>query len=297
MSKDRKMLTHASRGVAYGDTSNSSVRNILTELSRSLYGGITEQEMRDTVEVDFAWECPYTGRNLKKSYEDADGSYDTDHIYPQNREWCGLNVKGNLVLVDKEANNAKKGMDIETFMLTDSKFWTKLGIDKATRMARLNKIKMFQSKCGYDPEKIRAVVSPILNRRYDEVRAEQEKYIKDTLDALTNAGVSSIVKSAAIVSTTISSTMPTTKCSIVKSRKALPELIFYPANEEEFKKALLISKKARFVLTYDSGHVKESFWNAESFDESSNLRGNIQSRPFWRNKTNEGLVKVEVIVD
>ena len=297
MRKERKMLTHASRGVAYGDTSNSSIRNILTELSRSLYGGITEQEMRDTVEIDFGWECPYTGRKLKQSYEDADGTYDTDHIYPQNREWCGLNVKGNLVLVDKEANNAKKGMDIDTFMLTDSDFWIKRGIDKATRIARLKKIKTFQSKCGYDPEKIRAVVSPILNLRYDEVRAEQEKYIKDTMDALKCAGVISTVKKTSLTSTPASSTMSISTTSMPKSRKSLPELIFVPSNEEQFKLALLKSKKARFVLTYDSGHVKESFWNAESFDVTSNLRGNIQSRPFWRNKNKEGLVKVEVVVD
>ncbi len=294
MGKERKMLTHASRGVAYGDTSNSSVRNILTELSRSLYGGITEQEMRDTVEIDFGWECPYTGRNLKKSYEDADGTYDTDHIYPQNREWCGLNVKGNLVLVDKEANNAKKGMDIDAFMLTDSEFWTKRGIDKATRIERLRKIKAFQSKCGYDPEKIRAVVSPILNLRYDEVRAEQEKYIKDTLDALNCAGVISTVKKTALTSSAAPSTSTS---SSPKAQKPLPELVFIPSNEEDFKMALLKSKKARFILTYASGHVKESVWNAEAFDVTSNLRGNIQSRPFWRNKNKEGLVKVEVVVD
>lgn len=297
MSKDRKMLTHASRGVAYGDTSNSSIRNILTELSRSLYGGITEQEMRDTVEIDFAWECPYTGRNLKKSYEDADGTYASDHIYPQNREWCGLNVKGNLILVDKEANNEKKGMDIDTFMLTDSKFWSKLGIDKATRLARLKKIKDFQSKCGYDPEKIRAVVSPILNLRYDEVRVEQEKYIKDALDALSIVGISSLHKKKVLSLGAEDSTVVPAALPISKVGKTLPELIFNPNDEGEFKQALLKSKKARFVLTYDSGHIKESFWNAESFDITSNLRGNIQSRPFWRNKSKEGLVKVEVVVD
>ena len=54
---------------------------------------------------------------------------------------------------------------------------------------------------------------------------------------------------------------------------------------------------AIFLFPYDSGHIKETAWNAESFDITSNLRGNIQSRPFWRNKNKEGLVKVEVIVD
>jgi hypothetical protein len=297
MGKERKILTHASKGITYGDISNSSVRNILTELSKSLYGGITEQEMRDTVEIDFGWECPYTGRNLKKSFEDADGSYDTDHIYPQNREWCGLNVKGNLVLVDKKANNKKKGMDIDTFMLTDSDFWTELGIDKAERIARLEKIKKFQSKCGYDPEKIRAVVSPILKHRYDEIRSEQEKYIRDTLDALSCVGINTTMKNPIVTTKLASGSLSDTTITTTHKKRSLPELVFCPAGEEQFKSELLKSKKARIVLTYDSGHVKETAWNAESFDITSNLRRNIQSRPFWRNKNKEGLVKVEVIVD
>ena len=76
-----------------------------------------------------------------------------------------------------------------------------------------------------------------------------------------------------------------------------PELIFYPADEHQFKMELLKGKKAHFVLTYSSGKTVTTPWNASSFDAGSNLRGNIQSRPFWRNKNKEGLVKVEVRID
>ena len=297
MSKKRTMLTHAAKGFAYGDTSNSSVRNILTELSKSLKGGITEQEMCDTVEEEFNWECPYTGRNLRKSYEDADGTYATDHIYPQNREWCGLNVKGNLVLVDRDANNAKKGKDIETFMLEDSDFWTKLGVDKATRQVRLDKIKAFQRKCGYDPEAIRKVISPLLNSRYDDVRKEQEKCLEDALNSLANVGIyPDIIKTSYMSAVSVTSATPSATITS-KKRSTMPELVFVPADESQFKEELLKTKKAHFVLTYASGHKKVSTWKAENFEASSGLKGNIQSRPFWRKKDSEGLVKVEVIID
>ena len=142
-----KLLTKVAKGVAFGDVSNQAVRNILTELSKTLYGGITEQEMNDTMEIEFGWRCPYTGRDLKASVLAKDGTYVADHIYPQNKEGCGLNVKGNLILVDKRANSEKGKLDVKTFLEKDSDYWTELGIDKPTRMARLKKIQDFQKKC------------------------------------------------------------------------------------------------------------------------------------------------------
>lgn len=285
-----KLLTKVAKGVAFGDVSNQAVRNVLTELSKRLYGGITETEMEDTMEF-FNWECPYTGRNLKKSIMDSDGSCATDHIYPQNRDWCGLNVKGNLVIVDRKANSAKGGMDIETFMKTDSDFWSNLGIDLPTRLARLQKIKDFQKNCGYDPEKIKTEISAFLDNYYDYIRDEQEKCIKDALDILDKAGIHTTLKAVTAIPTT--SISPTTK----KKHASVPELIFNPSDETVFKNELLKSKKAHFVLTYASGKEVISQWNANNFNDDSNLRTNIQSRIFWRNKNKEGLVKVEVVID
>lgn len=288
-----KLLTKVAKGVAFGDVSNQAVRNILTELSKALYGGITEQEMEDTMELEFGWKCPYTGRDLKASVLAKDGTYATDHIYPQNREGCGLNVKGNLIIVDKRANAEKDKKDIKTFMETDSAFWEELGIDKPTRMARLKKIQDFQKKCGYDPDQIRAVVSPLMQAHYDAVRAEQESVIRQSLDALKKTGIVTSLKTPV---TTSSSAAPVVTAKIKKTGKT-PELIFHPADEYQFKTELLKQKKAHFVLTYSSGKTVTTPWNASSFDAESNLRKNIQSRPFWRNKSKEGLVKVEVFID
>ncbi len=63
------------------------------------------------------------------------------------------------------------------------------------------------------------------------------------------------------------------------------------------KSELLKTKKAHFVLTYEIGAPKVTTWKAESFDVNSNIKTNIQSRPFWRKKKIEGLVKVEVYID
>ena len=287
------LLTKVAKGVAFGDVSNQSVRNILTELSKSLYGGITEIEMEDTM-VFFNWECPYTGMPLKKEIENKTGNYATDHIYPQNREGCGLNVKGNLIIVSKEANKAKRGLSLKEFMENDSDFWTKLGIDKPTRMARLKKIEDFQKKCGYDPDKIRREIAPLLDVYYAHIRDEQEKCIKNLLGVLGAAGVHSLIPACPAPTTTVATTIATTK---TKKKASVPELIFHSTDENSFKSELLKSKKAHFVLTYASGKVVTSPWNVSSFDTNSNLRRNIQSRPFWRSKAKEGLIKVEVFID
>lgn len=277
------ILTKVAKGIAYGDVSNSSIRNILTEISKSIGGGMTEQEMYDTLDF-FDWKCPYTGKDLREAIENRRGGYATDHIYPQNKEWCGLNVKGNLVLVDKAANAKKGGNDVETFLLNDT---TVLGnLDQETRQARLEKIKEFQKKCGYDPEKIRTIVSPLLKKRYSEVREEQEKCISDAMDALRNIGIK-------VVSPTVVAKEP------VKHMKksCLTEIVFHPEDEETFKQELLQRKKAHFLLSYDSGATKETEWKANHFTEESNLRANIQGRPFWRKRKSEGLIKVDVYIE
>lgn len=282
------LLTKVASGIAYGDVSNLAVRNILTEISKVVYGGITEQEMEDTMEF-FGWKCPYTGRDLKESIESKDGSYATDHLCPQNRYWCGLNIKGNLVIVDSKANSAKGRLDIKTFLVTDSEFWDKLGVDKATRLKRLEKIEEFQRLCGYDPDKIQREVSALLVSYYDQVRIEQERMIATCLDSLCKIGLSPLAKPSTPATTPVATTP--------KKLANTPELIFHPADEQLFKEKLLERKKAHFVLTYESGKVLVTPWDAQRFDPSSKLKGNIQSKTFWRSRVKEGLIKVEAFVD
>ena len=287
MAKKKSMLTRAAKGIPYGNVSNTEVRNILTEISKQVFGGITEHEMEDTLD-EFGGYCPYTGENIRHRYDNNLGGYVTDHIYPQNKEYCGLNVKGNLVLVDKEANEKKGDQSVENFLLNST--WLS-DIDKLgrTRQQRLDAIKAFQAACGYDPVKIRTIVSPLMEKWYEEVRVIQEQCVSDTLDELKSIGLHALRPkiTAGVPAATGGKT----------GKKLSTELIFHPTDEETFKNDLLLSKKAHFVLTYDSGAVKTTPWDAKNFDGTSNLRGNIQSKTFWRNRTKEGLTKVEAYID
>lgn len=287
MAKKKSLLTRAAKGIPYGNVSNTAVRNILTEISKQVFGGITETEMEDTLN-DFGGYCPYTGENIRHRYDNSLGGYVTDHIYPQNQKYCGLNVKGNLVLVDKEANEKKGDQSVEEFLLNST--WLS-DIDKLgrTRQQRLDAIKAFQAACGYDPEKIRNIVSPLMEKWYDEVRVIQEQCVSDTLDELKSIGLYPLRPKVA-------ASMPATTGGKT-GKKLSTELIFYPTDEATFKNNLLRSKKAHFVLTYDSGAVKTTPWDAKNFDDTSSLKGNIQSKTFWRNRSKEGLIKVEAYVD
>ena len=183
-----KLLTKVAKGVAFGDVSNTAVRNILTEISKELYGGVTEDQMRETLDF-FKWRCPYTGVDLRPLIEGKVGGYAADHIYPQNKEWCGLNVQGNLIFVTTEANKAKRGIDVETFLLTDTKVLADFDEVGNSRKQRLDKIREFQDKFKYDPEKIRKIVLPLMEERYKLVREEQEECICVVMKALEAAGI------------------------------------------------------------------------------------------------------------
>ena len=179
-------LTKVAKGVAFGDVSNIAVRNILTQLSKELYGDFTDEQMKRTMEY-FDWCCPYTGVYLKDDYDARNGNYATDHIYPQNRTWCGLNVMGNLIFVSKKANAKKSSQSVDDFLLNDTDVLEDL--EEAIRNERLQKIKTFQEENGYDPEIIKNTISGIMKKRYDEVRSEQEACIENVLDALKAKGI------------------------------------------------------------------------------------------------------------
>ncbi len=173
-----KIQTKAARGIEYGDVSNSAVRNILNEISKQVYGKITKEDMIDILEY-FDWKCPYTGRDLRNDIEQGIDSYETDHIVPQNRDGCGLNIKGNLIIVDKKANNKKNKRTVEEFLLYDQEILK--GVSESDRKSRLQKIRDYQSDNGYNPDIISKALAPYLNKVYDDVRAEQEKRVDEAI--------------------------------------------------------------------------------------------------------------------
>ena len=223
------LVTHVVRGITFGDTSNSSVRNILTEISKCIYGRVTNDMMHDTLD-SFGGRCPYTGIDLRPLVDGKLGGYAVDHIYPQNKEWCGLNVKGNLIVVDKAANDAKNDQDVETFLLTDTKVLTDIDVLGRTRKERLDAIKAFQDKHNYDPDLVRAVVRPMMEDRYERVRQEQEECIRDVLAKLKDEGIEPV---ATGIPTTTSAARSSSASSKGYTYAEKIEVVYYYLTHDE----------------------------------------------------------------
>lgn len=79
------------------------------------------------------------------------------------------------------------------------------------------------------------------------------------------------------------STVVTQFSNLSKNReKKNIKYTFFPEDESEFKKQLLDKKIAYIKLIYEDGYEEVKPWDAHNFSESSNLRGNINSKTWFR---------------
>lgn len=80
------------------------------------------------------------------------------------------------------------------------------------------------------------------------------------------------------------------------SNQSLLPITFDPSEDNEFKQKLLLNKKAIIETHYANGTVESKVWNASRFSISSNLLGNLRSRPEFRaGKWQEaGIVRVHL---
>lgn len=252
--KEKIKLTKVEKGMELGDVANIAIRNILSEISEIVYGKYSEEDKEKTLEY-FGGKCPYTNHIIKSD------RYAVDHIVPQNIKYCGLNVKGNLILVDKEANSKKGGKSVKEFLINDNDFWNKNKTSKKERVKRLKRIEKFQMDAGYNYKEIYRKIHSELEKIYKEIQNQQKLYINRVLKTLG------------------------------------PVIVLKPDNIALFKEKLLNTKKATIKWYYmDKKKNKTMLWDAKNFNKTSNLLGNIQTRPEWKNKNKNGLVRVEVIV-
>lgn len=228
-----------------------------------------------------------------------------DHLHPmiRNNEPTGFGTDpGNLVPCCKKCNTPKSNMDWEDFMRSDKCKHTAKGnltlqesIDE-----RIQNIRDFQMAI---PAKHTTLTSVMKQQWKDQLNA-LEKELQKTADMLMdmkrqlygNNAPATLQKTASTNSIQKSCTTKNPTRSAGTGR-LLTQLIFHPADEQQFKDELLKSQKAHFELTYTSGEVKKAPWNAKGFKHTSKLRGNIESKNFWRNRLKDGLIKVEVYID
>lgn len=71
-----------------------------------------------------------------------------------------------------------------------------------------------------------------------------------------------------------------------------------PSNPDDFKQNLLLTKTATIETYFSDGKVEQKSWNASRFSATSNVFGNLRSRPEYRsgNWQTKGIVKVHVKV-
>jgi len=82
----------------------------------------------------------------------------------------------------------------------------------------------------------------------------------------------------------------------------LPTLLtieLQPRDEQEFKRQLLTHKRAKIKTYFKDGKTETKIWNAYAFSESSNVLGNLRSRPQFRSGEwqERGIIKVLVSID
>jgi hypothetical protein len=81
-----------------------------------------------------------------------------------------------------------------------------------------------------------------------------------------------------------------------RARESLP-VTLEPANPEDFKSQLLASRQAKLIVFYDDGSSETRPWNARRFSQTSNVLGNLRSRPEFRQGEWQkyGIVKVHAV--
>lgn len=179
----KSLLTKAARGIQNGDVANAMVRNLLNLLSNK---PVTEEDIKEAIKF-FDYKCPYTGVALPfknvdnisdEQYEELKNKFQLDHIIPQNRECCGLNVPGNLVYVLKEANCKKSSKNYDIFIKEENSVEGLRDLCKEERQKRIAKIKEFQVRTGYEnsmpPKKVKEV-SEFLNEQYNSIAEIQNQ--------------------------------------------------------------------------------------------------------------------------
>jgi len=65
------------------------------------------------------------------------------------------------------------------------------------------------------------------------------------------------------------------------SSSQLP-IFLVPSDPTTFKRELLRTRRARIKITYANGHERIKHWNVSNFSPSSNVFGNLRSRPQFR---------------
>lgn len=246
-----------------GNAANIFVRVVLSEAG-ALLGGLSDEQWGETLRY-FDHRCAYTGVPL------VDGDVDQDHAIPMNRQHCGLHLYGNVVPAAKSVNNAKGNVHYREFV-TDS--------------GRLARIDRFLEQAEY-AEKVAAFgdLRRYLDSQYDAIDAlcrVSRRYLKGLLPDAPHAEEGGEAE-------------PAFERRSVAGGDVLP-IALDPSPAAAFKAAVMRTKRAWIVEHYADGKRVVKPWNAGNISASSNIIGNLRSKPPYRAAAwlASGLVRIDV---
>lgn len=233
-----------------GDAANTFVRVILSDAGAKL-GGLTEPEWNRTLDF-FAGRCAYTGETL------PDGRTERDHAIPMNRDHCGLHLYGNVLPATTEANRRKAGRHYRDF------------VEDAARLAH---IEAFISQSGYWDR-----VSEFGDlRNY----CEAQYRAVDALCRVNSQYLASLLPEDLEDRAGSDPEPPDSSSAFRRQRDPLP-IAFDPPSPQAFKEQLLRQQRAWIVEVHRDGRRIVQPWDARNMSESSNVVGNLRSRPRYR---------------
>ena len=233
-----------------GDAANVFVRVILSDAGAQL-GGLTETEWDETFEW-FGGQCAYTGVAL------VDGRMDRDHAIPMNRTHCGLHLYGNVLPATKEANRQKADKHYRDFVEDPD---------------RLERIESFIRKSGYwERVSVFGDLQRYCEAQYRSIDAlcrVNRDYLVSLLPEGVNDGLGDDPEPSGLVRSN-------------PARGDTLPITLDPATATAFKDALLRKREAWIFEIHRDGRTIKQRWNASNMSESSNVVGNLRSRPRYR---------------
>ncbi|MYF10808.1 MAG: hypothetical protein F4229_07460 [Gammaproteobacteria bacterium] len=232
-----------------GDAANTLVRVILSDAG-ALLGGLTEREWGATVSW-FGGRCAYTGEAL------ADGQMERDHAVPMNRTHCGLHLYGNVLPSTKEANQQKGGKSYREFVCDPGK---------------LEMIESFLRQSGYwERVSVFGDIQRYFEAQYRTVEAlcrVNKRYLASLLPEDLDDGLGDSESLDSL--------------GVGEGEGNVLPITLDPPDRIAFRDALLRSREARILEVYRDGRTVARRWEARKMSESSNVVGNLRSRPRYR---------------
>ena len=232
-----------------GDAANTFVRVILSDAGTML-GGLSEAEWHKTLGW-FDGRCAYTGQAL------SEGQLERDHAIPMNRTYCGLHLFGNVLSATREANRQKAGKHYRDFVEDRDRLERIEAFIRASNYRE--RVSVFGDLHRYCEAQYRAI---------DALCRVNRKYLENLLPVALEGDDEAEAEA------------PEPPAS--RNQEDALAINLDPSPAQVFKKALLREKRAWIVEVHRDGRKVVRRWEAGNMSATSNVVGNLQSRPRYR---------------